>query len=86
MNAVVPIIVAILSNEKFIGFITELLSRASKKPDNEMDQEYVDSQERSLQIRMRNEKSRLGDNIFLPEAEVEAVKRARPAVRTKRPG
>ena len=85
MNAVVPIIIALLSNEALINFIVAMLNRLADKPDNEIDREYVDSQERSLQLRMRNEKSRLGNNIFLPEAEVEAVKKARPAG-TKLPG
>ena len=82
MNAVVPILLAVLSNEKVIDFVVEMLSRLAKKRDNDIDTEYVEAQKESLQIRMRGQRSKLGDNIFLPDADVEQIKRKR----TRRPG
>ena len=77
MNAFIAIVISLLSNKRVIDFIIGLLEKLADKPDNAVNEEYVNAQQRSLSLRIDDNQLPENDNIFLGNDELRQIKNHR---------
>lgn len=76
MGHIASILIAILGSDRAMEYIITMLDTLRKRPDNAVDDEYVELQAKSLRQRIIDNKRPIDKNVMLEQAAIDRIKKA----------